>query len=235
MARNSEKAQSMLYRFRASQAAELGIIDTGSQRRPKLITEVNSIQACEKWRGQVVKEIYRKISKIQDPSLTDYQIRDLNDDINKMMREKHMWEIQLRNLQGPNYMRFGPKMVDAEGREIPGHRGYKYFGRAKELPGVKELFDELVPKPPPKPKISETLYKTLDASYFGYQDENDDRLLEFEKQREKESIEAMLNSTEGDPKQDWSSIPDLYIPNQKEIEEFLLQKRKQILLEKYST
>lgn len=233
MARNSEKAQSMLYRFRASQAAELGIIDTGSQRRPKLITEVNSIQACEKWRGQVVKEIYRKISKIQDPSLTDYQIRDLNDDINKMMREKHMWEIQLRNLQGPNYMRFGPKMVDAEGREIPGHRGYKYFGRAKELPGVKELFDELVPKPPPKPKISETLYKTLDVAYFGYLDENDGQLLKFEEKREKESIDNMLESKEGDAKQDWQPISDFHVPNQKEIENFLLEKRKEALLKKY--
>ncbi|KTW29065.1 uncharacterized protein T551_02339 [Pneumocystis jirovecii RU7] len=234
MARNSEKAQSMLYRFRASQAAELGIIDTGSQRRPKLITEVDSIQACEKWRGQVVKEISRKISKIQDPSLTDYQIRDLNDDINRMMREKHMWEIQLRNLGGPNYMRFGPKMVNAEGREIPGHRGYKYFGRAKELPGVKELFDELVPKPPPKPKISEAIYKNLDAVYFGYQDENDEELLEFERQKEQLNMETMLNSKEGEPKEDWRPIEDFYVPNQKEIEKFLLERRKKKLLEKYA-
>src|ERR1700712_263979 len=72
-------------------------------------------------------------------SLSDYQIRDLNDEINKLMREKHMWEVQLRNLGGPNYMRFGPKMYDEDGREVPGSRGYKYFGRAKELPGVKEL------------------------------------------------------------------------------------------------
>ena len=41
------------------------------------------------------------------------------------MREKHMWEVQLRNLGGPNYMRFAAKMTDEEGREIPGHRGYK--------------------------------------------------------------------------------------------------------------
>ncbi|KAK2683910.1 hypothetical protein RAB80_001856 [Fusarium oxysporum f. sp. vasinfectum] len=126
MARNSEKAQSMLFRFREAQAADLGIIDAGRTRRPKLITEVSAIPACEKWH----------------PILSDYQIRDLNDEINKLMREKHMWEIQIRNLGGPNYMRGGGKIYDEQGREIPGSgKGYKYFGRARELPGVKELFE----------------------------------------------------------------------------------------------
>ena len=116
----------MLFRFRAQQAADLGIIDAGRTRRPKLITEVNSIPACEKWRGQVLKEISRKVSRIQEPNLSDYQIRDLNDEINRAMREKHMWEIQIRNLGGPNYMR-GGKMYDDEGKEIPGGgKGYRY-------------------------------------------------------------------------------------------------------------
>lgn len=66
-----------------------------------------------------------KSSKHHTASLSNYQIRDLNDEINKLMREKHMWEVQLRNLGGPNYMRFAAKMTDEEGREIPGHRGYK--------------------------------------------------------------------------------------------------------------
>lgn len=30
-------------------------------------------------------------------------------------------------------------MLDHEGKEVPGNRGYKYFGAAKELPG-KILF-----------------------------------------------------------------------------------------------
>ena len=88
MARNSEKAHSMLFRFRAAQAAEAGIIDISRTRRPKLITSVTSIPVCEKWRGQVLKEISRKVTKIQDEALSDYQIRDLNDEINKAMREK---------------------------------------------------------------------------------------------------------------------------------------------------
>lgn len=117
----------MLFRFREAQAADLGIIDAGRGRRPKLITSVTSIPICEKWRGQVLKEVSRKVSKIQDPSLSDFMIRDLNDEINKLMREKHMWEVQIRNLGGPNYMR-GGRVYDEEGKEIPGGgKGYRYF------------------------------------------------------------------------------------------------------------
>lgn len=36
-------------------------------------------------------------------TLSDYQVRDLNDYINKMMREKHHWEKRIRQLGGPNY------------------------------------------------------------------------------------------------------------------------------------
>ena len=115
----------MLFRFRAQQAADLGIIDAGRTRRPKVITEVASIPACEKWRGQVLKEISRKVSRIQELNLSDFQIRDLNDEINKAMREKHMWEVQIRNLGGPNYMR-GGKVYDDEGKEIlGGGKGYR--------------------------------------------------------------------------------------------------------------
>lgn len=117
----------MLFRFRAQQAASLGIIDAGRTRRPKLITEVSSIPAAEKWRGQVLKEISRKVSKIQEASLSDFQIRDLNDEINKLMREKHMWEVQIRQLGGPNYMRGGGKVFDEDGNEIMGGgKGYRY-------------------------------------------------------------------------------------------------------------
>lgn len=117
----------MLFRFRAQQAASLGIIDAGRTRRPRVITEVESIPVCEKWRGQVLKEISRKVSRIQEQSLSDFQIRDLNDEINKAMREKHVWEVQIRNLGGPNYMRGGGKVFDEEGKEIPGGgKGYRY-------------------------------------------------------------------------------------------------------------
>ncbi|KAI5777674.1 Isy1-like splicing factor [Geopyxis carbonaria] len=234
MARNSEKAQSMLFRFREQQAADLGIIDAGRTRRPKVVTEQNSIPACEKWRGQVVKEISRKVTKIQDPSLSDYQIRDLNDEINKLMREKHMWEVQLRNLGGPNYMRFGPRTYDEDGREVPGARGYKYFGRARELPGVKELFEDLKPKPKdPKAERAE-FRKHVDADYYGYnRDEEDGVLLEYERKKEEEALENVGKTGIGEPPGGWIEIPSGWkVPDLEEVTEFLVERRKSRLLAK---
>ena len=70
MARNSEKAQSMLYRFRESQAIEMGMGNRQKgDRRPRMASSVTSLRECERWRGDILKEISRKVAKIQDGGL----------------------------------------------------------------------------------------------------------------------------------------------------------------------
>jgi pre-mRNA-splicing factor ISY1 len=39
-------------------------------------------------------------------------------------------------------------MYDAQGREIPGFGGYRYFGAAKDLPGVKDIYKREIPIAP---------------------------------------------------------------------------------------
>ncbi|KAH9884178.1 Isy1-like splicing factor [Xylariomycetidae sp. FL2044] len=250
MARNSEKAQSMLFRFREAQAADLGIIDAGRTRRPKMITEVDSIPSCEKWRGQTLKEISRKVSRIQDPALSDYQIRDLNDEINKLMREKHMWEVQIRNLGGPNYMRGGgAKVYDESGREIPGGgKGYRYFGRARELPGVKEMFEAAVKQRAQREEkpleARDDLRKAVDAKYYGYApDEEDERLLQYEAQKEEEAREILLSQgKKGDTAPPgWEPLPGdagdgrgWELPTLQEVQEELMERRRRKLLDQIS-
>ncbi|KAK2594071.1 NineTeen Complex (NTC) component [Conoideocrella luteorostrata] len=243
MARNSEKAQSMLFRFREAQAAELGIIDVGRSRRPKLITEVESVPLCEKWRGQVLKEISRKVSRIHDPVLSDYQIRDLNDEVNKLMREKHMWEVQIRNLGGPNYMRSGGRIYDEEGREIPGGgKGYKYFGRAKELPGVKELFEAAKSKNQQDKKPLEDkreIRRNVDAAYYGYAPgEEDDKLLEYEAEKERQALANLLKNGPQEPPEGWEPLPGdngdgqiWRLPTMEEVQEELIERRRRKLLD----
>ncbi|KAK1992357.1 Isy1-like splicing family protein [Colletotrichum falcatum] len=242
MARNSEKAQSMLFRFREAQAADLGIIDIGRTRRPRVITEVDSIPSCEKWRGQVLKEISRKVSKIQDTALSDYQIRDLNDEINKLMREKYMWEVQIRNLGGPNYMRGGGKIYDEQGREIPGGgKGYRYFGRARDLPGVKELFDAAKAKATEEKPLEtrDDLRKQVDAAYYGYApDEEDKELLAYELAKEQEAFENMAKTGKQQPPPDWEPLPGdtgdgkgWELPTLEEVQEELINRRRQKLLD----
>lgn len=76
-------------------------------------------------------------------TLGEHRIRELNDEINKHMRQKHYWEIRIRELGGSDYKHAKRQFLDVDGKELPGAPNYKYYGAAKDLPGVRELFAEL--------------------------------------------------------------------------------------------
>ncbi|TKY89173.1 hypothetical protein EX895_001704 [Sporisorium graminicola] len=200
MARNQEKAQSMLYRFREAQAASLGITPK-STRRPRLASSVTSLKECERWRGEVIREISRKVSKIQDFGLTDYEVRDLNDEINKLLREKGHWENQILSLGGANYKRGVPSMLGGDQGASAGGRGggYKYFGRAKDLPGVKELFSGKRDEEAEGWRSEKyQRFRNLPPSYYGDEDEDDGVLLEQEARAEEvEWNERFLHVVQG--------------------------------------
>ncbi|KXN89206.1 Pre-mRNA-splicing factor ISY1 [Leucoagaricus sp. SymC.cos] len=176
----------MLYRFREAQAAELGL-GTRADRRPKMASACKSLRECERWRGEILREISRKVSKIQDAGLTDYEVRDLNDEINKLLREKRHWENQIVALGGANYRR-NVAMLDDDGKEVPGTKGYKYFGRAKDLPGVRELFQSRKKEEEEENQVFSFYKKFLNQGpvYYGDLDDNDQNLLHYERQAETE-------------------------------------------------
>ncbi|KAJ7744788.1 Isy1-like splicing factor [Mycena maculata] len=178
----------MLYRFREAQAAELGLGVRGDQR-PRMASACKSLRDCERWRGELLREISRKVAKIQDAGLSDYEVRDLNDEINKQMREKRHWENQIVALGGANYRR-NVAMLDDDGKEVPGTKGYKYFGRAKELPGVRELFQSRKKDEEEENKALAHYKKFMgqEPAYYGDMDETDE-LLRFEKEAEDEDWE----------------------------------------------
>ena len=101
-----------------------------------------------------------------------------------MLREKYHWEERILQLGGPDYAKIGPKMLDNEGKEVPGNRGYKYFGAAKDLPGVRELFKVEAPKAGRKTRGE--LMKDIDADYYGYRDDDDGQLIAAEEEAERE-------------------------------------------------
>lgn len=230
-------------------------------RRPYLVSECKSLPDAERWRRQVIGEISRKVAEIQNAGLGEPRIRELNDEINKLMREKHMWERQIASLGGPDYTLISSKQLDADGKELPGGGGYKYFGAAKDLPGVRELFAAAA--------ASEVAFRTrgeisknITPDYYGYRDEDDGTLLLAEEEGEVRLIaEAMARwkaeqmvegrvmdvagiTVAGSGNADVTSpasgaglaVPAQpnYIPTQEEIQQALLTKKKELLLKKYA-
>lgn len=53
--------------------------------------------------AQIIGEISKKVAQIQNAGLGEFRIRDLNDEINKLLREKGHWEFRIKELGGPDY------------------------------------------------------------------------------------------------------------------------------------
>ena len=142
------------------------------------------------------------------------------------MRQKYYWEKKVRELGGGNYQTsrkqlsdignfnlsfssflaflnqskqiilFFPWIIILDGKEIPGAPNYKYYGAAKNLPGVREIFAE-IEETAEKKRLQRSrgeIKRNVTPSYYGFQNElNDETLLLKEKQREvKESFKPLL-------------------------------------------
>ena len=187
--RNEGKAQTMLNRWIS---IEKQMISQSMGKRPKDINSINDVQVCNIWRNQVIKEIAKKVGDIQNASLGEQLIRDLNDEINNLFEEKAQWEAKIKKLGGADYKKFEPKTLDAEGYEVPQAGGYRYFGAAKNLPGVAELF---INKPKETSKKSYMdMYKGIDLDYYGLGDYGIDDEESEKKREEMEKEEKMMES-----------------------------------------
>jgi len=254
MARNAEKANAMLNRF--VQAKK----DSGSapvERRPWRASEVSDVAAAEKWRAQVLREIGKGVADIQNATLGEHAIRELNDNINKLLREKKHWETQIKLLGGPDYYKAAPRLTDADGRGALGSGGYFYFGAAKDLPGVRDLFDRQMAEASKRQRGE--LYKLIDADYYGYRDDDDDGMLERLERKQQDKLvakviadfkagkkaaaEAEAGSMEDDAAVEEGAAADqqqqqqlkahVELPSQEEIERLILEKKKAEIMAKY--
>lgn len=246
----------MLNRFLAGKQAEAR---GEKQKRPYLATECHDLNEADKWRQQILREIGKKVMEIQNAGLGEHRIRDLNDEINKLIREKGHWERRIVELGGPDYSKTGPKVTDSEGKtlaEATGRGpGYRYFGAAKNLPGVKELFEKDAPRQVRRTRAE--MYRQINADYYGFRDEDDGVLVHVEAEAEADmrrlamedwdakeaERQAALASVRGGL-EDASSAGDVSamqfvayvpLPDQKEIEAKVLESKKQALLSKYAS
>mmetsp|Transcript_13602 Transcript_13602/g.17175 ORF Transcript_13602/g.17175 Transcript_13602/m.17175 type:complete len:266 (+) Transcript_13602:167-964(+) len=196
MARPEEKAQAMLNKWvkmreQGDNYAEI----QASKRRPYLASLCEHLHDAEKWRRQIIREISNGISKIQNPGLGEHAIRDLNDSINKSMREKWHWNKRIVELGGVDYNRIErlQQLEENDGSDgsigLKGSSGYRYFGAAKELPGVKELFARNAVKLTKRKRGD--VYKYITPDYYGLRDEEDGVLLELEEKASKKRREQL--------------------------------------------
>jgi len=233
----------MLNRWLELQKEEAGV-GKKPQRRPYLAELCKNVSEAEKWRLQVIKEISKNVLHIQNESLEEHKIRDLNDRINKLIREKAHWEHRIVELGGPNHFS-GPAISEENPDEgaIRAPGGYYYFGAAKNLPGVQEL---LRPKKAEEARRTRyDMYQGIDADYYGYRDDEDGLLERLEAQVEQKLRQdsilewdlAQISKGNMDhtpiPKKHDTFKSHVALPTDEEIEQLLLQRRKEELARKY--
>ena len=245
MARNQEKSQAMLNKFLAAKA---GFEKKPEERRPYLASMVDNLQEAQKWRNTLVRDISAKVMEIQNSSLGEHKIRDLNDEINKLLRTKAHWERRILELGGPNYEKLGSRAKNSVDEGVTaafvGRGGYKYFGAAKDLPGVQELFQTRNVES----KSRKEMFKGVDGDYFGFRQLDEEEILEQEAVLEKRARDReidrwellngkfQLRDAEGNVVQDIQefepSLAGMDLPSSEDIDRLVVERRKAELLEK---
>lgn len=105
-----------------------------SKRPRQLASDCQSLAECEKRQSHLAESIQSKTESLgHKPIATEEQrqaVRELNDEINRLMRAKFQWEAQIRRLGGSA----------ATARD-----DYLYFGAARQLPEVVALLSQAPP------------------------------------------------------------------------------------------
>lgn len=125
---------------------------------------------------------------------------------------------------------------------------YRYFGAAKDLPGVKELLEKQQEKYQAmrmKKRSPTEIYKRIDDRYFGWRDEEDGVLLELENNAFEEYLDELKSKRRKMDLNDNVKVVDLDklayendyfkdVPTQEEMKKMLFEEKKKTLLAKFS-
>ena len=260
MARPAEKARAMMNKWVAMRNGDDQPQKQQRQRRPHLASEVEHLVDAERYRNQIIHEISTKISQIQNPALPEHTIRELNDSINKLQREKFHYNKRIFQLGGLDYNMIEKKrqieQLGIDDTVASSSSYYKYYGVAKDLPGVKEhLAKEAAQRKKMKRSDRQQYNKSITPDYYGYRDEDDGVLLELEQQATQQfvshynigntgtvgdrSTDHTMLSHDGTKDENPSNLEDDDsfldgIQTQQEISNILLDIKKKALLKKYS-
>ena len=245
MARPEEKANAMMNKWVAMRDAG-NAPKIKRDKRPHLASECSSLPDAERFRRQLLREISDLIAKIQNPGLGEHVIRDTNDEINKKMREKHHWNKRIKELGGQDFHQQELKQqlenATSGDNAILGSGGYRYTGAAKDLPGVRELFEkqQLLKQ---KKRHRGDIYKRITPDYYGWREEEDGVLLELEQKASKRlkekrdeadrEVRTKLARCE-DSEDDTDELEESEPLSQELMAKALLERKKQQLLARFA-
>lgn len=217
MSRNKEKAQSALNRYQAQISREAGVLDSDPNLRPKYVQLVESLPQAEKWRQTVATEISVNLTKINDPTLPEHEIRDINNHLNKLHREKRAWEYHIKELGGNDYINYGNQV---QGLNV---KGTRYYGRARELAEVKQLAGSQTKE------TKKTPQKKVDLAYYGVYD---DECWVSPICVDREAVMTEINSALGEKllPAPFKPLETKELPTSDDVERWIVEKRKQELL-----
>jgi len=245
MAPPAEKTRAMLNKWvkmREQGNEDNTNLPARKSRRPHLANDCEHLADAEYYRSQIIREISAKIAKIQNPGLGEHALRDLNDEINKRMREKYHWNKRIKELGGVDYIVLERKKQIEEGTAVVEGPIYRYYGAAKDLPGVRELLAKQEAKWKKKIWKKKELHKRVTPDYFGWRDEEDGILVELEA-KQVQKIDMDHNNQINTKRQKQIPMDDddndddkdyLDVPSPEDIAQVLFEHKKRELLFKFS-
>lgn len=214
----------MLNKWVAMRDGESTISRPKRKPRPHLASECDHLKDAERFRRQIIRGMAEKIKAIQNPALPQSEIRELNDSINQLQRQKYHWNKRIHQLGGADFNSIERKRQIDEG-DTQLYASYRYYGAAKDLPGVKEHMEKQA-KARGKVNKKSDLQRRIDPDYFGFRDEDDGVLLELEHEMA-EKLQPVVSEV---PEADFFDN----VPTQEEVDALILVQKKKALLAKYS-
>lgn len=231
------------------------LIESGVKRHPKDLKSLNpstctSVPIAEQNRRDLLKEVHRKIGRIQDKELELAVVRTLNDEINENIERIRVWDERIRELGGLS--RRSQRRIEEfesaaistsekdQDQQLLQFEGKYFFGRARELPEVQDFLKHRQELDKESGELSkmrkqrQEMYGKVDHFYYGLLSNEQACAIEAEEDTlfpklkdEEESVSLsevdLLALKEG-----------LSVPSQEQVQEYLVERRKQELLKKYT-
>lgn len=108
-------------------------------QRPISALQCQNLADAYRFRRQIVREVSDRMLEIQDRSLPEVRVRDLNDALNRLLREKQQWDARIRQMGGESPPH-GAAHIARDAVKTDG--GYFLFGAAKDLPGMRSQLSQ---------------------------------------------------------------------------------------------